>query len=140
MEDRKGNDARPGHQMRHHVLGSVGQTHLPQRVLDRDLPGEPFRRSEHPQPHLRVEEDSHSSNALRMSSGSGASKSSATKTRPFSVPSGRSFTTGAAGTKRATGTPALAMITSSPAATRSRSLERWVLASWTLYFMDVILA
>src|SRR6266516_2933196 len=122
MKDWKGDDAGPSHQVWHHVLGSVRQTQLPQRVLDRDLPrarrrkqqlvvwggdelpgrgSEPFGRREHPQPHLRVEEDSHSSNALRMSSGSGASKSSATKTRPFSV----------------------------PAATRSKSLERWVLAS-----------
>src|SRR6266498_1907486 len=156
MEDWKRDDAGPSHQVRHDVLGSVRQPQLPQRVLDRDLPGarrrkqqlvvrggdelpgrggEPFRRREHPQPHLGVEEDSHSSNALRMSSGSGASKSSATKTRPFSVPSGRSVRTGVAGTRRATGTPALAMITSSPAATRCKSLERWVLASWTLYFM-----
>ncbi len=33
----------------------------------------------------------------------------------------------------ATGSPDLLMITSSPVATASRILEKWVFASWTLY-------
>src|SRR6266513_4535343 len=154
MKHRQGDDARASHELRHRTLGSVGEAQLAEAVLDADLPrargrqqqfigrlreelpsggSEALWRGEHPQPGLRIEENPHFSKALRRSLGSGASKSSATKTRPFSVPRERSCT-GAAGTSRATGTPDLAMITSSPAATRSRRLERWVLASWTLYF------
>lgn len=44
-------------------------------------------------------------------------------------PRGR-FAFGSSATRRATGTPERAMVTASPAATRCRRREKWVLASW----------
>ena len=84
-----------------------------------------FRRRRHPEPALRVEQDSHRSKSASTSSGSASLKPSGTVTRPASSPRRRS--PGALrGTSRATGFPALAMMISSPALTRSRSRERWV--------------
>ncbi len=47
----------------------------------------------------------------------------------------RRFGCSSSGTSFATGFPALAITTSSPNATRSKSLERWVFASWILTSM-----
>ena len=63
----------------------------------------------------------------------GSSKFSAIQILPLSAPGARFFCAGfSSGASRAIGFPALAIITSSPAATRSSKRERWVLASWIL--------
>ncbi len=64
-----------------------------------------------------------------MASGNGASKSAATAIRPLSWPGRRGWLRAAIGTRRAMGRPALAMMISSPAAARSTSCDRLVLAS-----------
>src|SRR5262249_54085046 len=91
-----------------------------------------LRRSSHPEPHLRVEENPQDPKSSRTSSGRGASKSSAITTRPRSRPGTRRPAGRPKGTKRATGFPDRAITTSSPRATRASKRERWVLASWTL--------
>lgn len=74
-----------------------------------------------------------SCHAANSSALMGASKSSAIQILPLSAPGSRFFCTGfSSGASRAMGFPALAIITSSPAAARSTRRERWVLASWIL--------
>src|SRR5579864_4116805 len=68
----------------------------------------------------------------RMSGGKGPLKSSAIQISPFRNPRGRLPCSGYTGTSFATGTPALAIMTSSPRATRCNSLEKLVFASCTL--------
>src|SRR5260370_369475 len=58
------------------------------------------------------------SKASRISSGSGASKSSGMVIWPRKTPSLRVVSSAGMGTRRATGTPRLEMVISSPAATR----------------------
>ena len=50
----------------------------------------------------------------------------------LSIPGTRRFGRSWIADKRAIGLPALAIVISSPAWTRSRSFDRWVLASWML--------
>src|SRR5258708_7578715 len=69
------------------------------------------------------------SNNSSTASGNGESKSSGTLSCPRKIPRTRCVFFGGTGTRRATGTPRLAMVISSPAATRRRSCESWVFAS-----------
>src|SRR5690242_7830868 len=70
------------------------------------------------------------SNASRISSGKGASKSSAIlMVSPYAPwPRLRPLAGAETGTSRATGIPRLAIEISSPAATRRSNLDNWVLA------------
>jgi len=98
-------------------------------------PGSAYRTQE----HICVEEKFHYRGFLRltgcpkkparMSGGNGASKSSAIRRRPLSMPSGRRPRGCEKGMRRATGTPRFETTISSPAATRCKSLESFVLAS-----------
>src|SRR6185437_1907723 len=62
-------------------------------------------------------------------SGLAASKSFAIQTLSLSAPSTRRPPEGSTGTKRATATPAFAIVISSPLATLASNRHRWVLAS-----------
>src|SRR5215216_3074186 len=142
---------------RHHpaedvLLRRQGKREFPERILDRDLPGARGREEElvlgileqrpdrlgkllrpglHPQPTVRVEEDSQEWNRASTSSGKGASKSSGTSKSPSSWPMRRCGLE-STGTSFATGLPARAITISSPPATRRSSRDRCVFASWTL--------
>src|SRR5438105_1560180 len=152
MQDRQGGHPRARHPLRYEPLRIPRYRQFLETMLDRDFPGargredqlmllgcdeapghsgEAVRRHDHPEPHVRVEEQPHPWNSLRTFFGSGASKSSAMNTRPRSKPSSR-VDEARTGTSRATGTPALAITTSSPSATRSSRRDKCVLASWTL--------
>src|SRR5260221_3253274 len=94
---------------------------------------QPLRFAERPDHRMRVEQHAaaHSPNcssASRLSMG--ASQFSSGVINPHIEPSTR-FLRGT-GTSFATGVPWRAITTSSPSSTRSSSLERRVLASWTL--------
>src|SRR5918996_887278 len=84
-----------------------------------------------PQERVGVQQQFHP-NQFWMSSGSGSSKSTPILTRPRAVPGTRRPTPHPMGTSFATGRPALEIVTSSPRATRSRSFEKCVFASWML--------
>src|SRR6185312_8347167 len=153
-QHRERSDRRAHHESRNVRCRRLRQRQLAERELDRNLPRagrrqhqlvvgrddnraalfrEPLGCRHHPEPDVRVEQNSHDSKASRSSGGSGASKSSPIVMRPRSEPSTRSPSGSVTGTRRATGTPARAMYTSCPSATRFRSLDNWVLASCTLY-------
>src|SRR6267143_175000 len=74
------------------------------------------------------------SNRSSKSSGKGASKSSGTFSCPRRIPRTRGDFSCGTGTRRATGTPRLAMVISSPAATRRSSRDSCVFASCVFTF------
>src|SRR5207248_6554557 len=106
-----------------------------------------LNRRQSPQEHTRVEQILHrpprfflpfplERKLARTLAGSEASKSSEIRMRSCSIPSRRRPPACSSGTRRATGTPRLAMVISSPAATRCRRLESCVLASW-IFTLDI---
>src|SRR5262249_33105573 len=132
----------------------IGRLKLAQRLLDRDLPGDccadidrvrpvpdrPSRRlgklpgvTEPPEHHVSIEQQVHPASvsipkARAMSSGN-SSKSSAIRTFPFHCPPWRGASLRLIGTRRTTGVPARAMITSSPCNARSTSFDNCDFAS-----------
>src|SRR3989304_235651 len=86
-------------------------------------PGVP---ADEPEKNVGVEEKFHfPSNALRMSSGKGASKSSGTVNSPAHNPNGRRVLTPViTGLTSATGFPAQTMSNVSPASTRRRYVDK----------------
>src|SRR5690606_3894523 len=88
--------------------------------------------SEPPQQRVGVEEDPHQAASQDRSSSSGRGSKNSSPTRPGRRPGRRPPGSAASGTSRAYGRPAFATMISSPAWARSSSLEKWVLASWTL--------
>ena len=150
----EGGHTRVLHHLRDHHVGRAGKLQLSQVHLDRDLLGARGRKEEigvavlkdgattdrktvrireHPEPNLCVEQNPHvsrSSNSRRTESGSDWSKSPVHRIFPAYSPNGRTPPTRSIGTSRATGRPARAITISSPPATRRRSLEKWVFASW----------
>ena len=91
-----------------------------------------------PEKRMRIKEDVHASKESRMSSGRRASKSDDMSIIPRALPGRRSGSVDSKGTRRATGLPALATMTSSPRRTRSSNLENVVFASWTLTVVLII--
>src|SRR5262245_17571919 len=87
--------------------------------------------SERPKESVRVEEEPQvsPSKAASTSSGSGASKSLATRSLPRRIPSFRAPRTVPSGTSFATGRRLRVITISSPFAARSSNRERWVLAA-----------
>src|SRR5260221_2365233 len=133
-----------------------GEYEFAQPGLYRDLPGryhadettigapddvtvlclEPSIAIQNPKKNLRIDEKIHCSispsKARWISSGKGASKSSAIQIFPFNAPKMTGDFLLASATSRARGLPALAMMISSPAAARSTSRERFGFASLKL--------
>src|SRR5581483_1936795 len=127
---------------------TVRHVELAERHLDRRFPdrggadrhefgavGDPFHdrlvepgTRQPPQHDTGVEEETHEPSKAAMTVSGVASKSDATRTRPFHRPGVRRPGASASGPSRATGRPARPMITSSPAATRSSSRDSCVLA------------
>jgi hypothetical protein len=144
-------DPVPHQSARHEALGRLGKGQAPEPPLDGDLPGarrgevqlvrlvqksvpggrgQPVRLGDGPQPDVGVEEKPQPSISRRISSGSGASKSSAIDTRLSSRPRDRRARGGGVhGTSRATGVPARAITISSPSSMRFTSRDRFVFAS-----------
>src|ERR1035437_925059 len=87
-----------------------------------------------PDRDMSIQEQVHHSmpKGSAISGGNGASKSSLIQIFPFNIPKVLRTSGFSRGTSRAMGLPALAMTISSPAATSSKRLERWVLAAWIL--------
>src|ERR1700722_12521131 len=81
---------------------------------------------------MGVEQQVHVSSPPNRAStaGSGASKSAAIRRMRMALAGLRRLPREASGTSRACGMPFLAMTISSPAAARSTSPDRWVLASY----------
>src|ERR1035437_2633057 len=87
-----------------------------------------------PDRDMSIEQQVHHSTpkGSAISGGNGASKSSLIQILPFNMPKVLRTSSFSKGTRRAKGLPALAITISSPAATSSKRLERWVLAGWVL--------
>src|SRR5450830_1936481 len=90
-----------------------------------------------PEERMRVEQQPHDPKKRRSLAGRGASKFPFIVNRPRALPGSRRAVRSENGTRRATGRPAFPITISSPWLNRTRSFEKWVLASWTFTTFDM---